>query len=177
MIQFIFLVSTWLLVAGAGALVLLLLIVAYYNRFVGQKSKLREALSGIDVQLQRRQDLMPRLEALAGTRSEEIAKIRVMGRHALDLSSPAQKAGEDAKFLEELHQAIARTRKEAEGRDRDALTSLEEDLAEVEKSLHLARRYYNALVRDYNSMVEKMPSAFIALLMGFKAAEFFGRDQ
>jgi LemA protein len=165
--------GTWLILGGAGFLLLLTLL-AYYNRFVGQKSKLKEALSGIDVQLQRRQDLMPRLEALAGTRAKEIANIRVMGRHAIDLQSPTQKAGQDAKFLDALHSAMAETRKSAEGSDRDALTQLESDLAEVEKTLHLARRYYNALVRDYNNLVEKMPSALIALLLGFKPAEFFG---
>lgn len=168
--------GVWLVLGGAGFLFLLIFL-AYYNRFIGQKSKIREALSGIDVQLQRRQDLMPRLEALAGTRSKEIARIRVMGRHAIDLQSPTQKAGEDAKFLEALHSAIAETRRTAEGGDSMGLAQLEADLAEVEKTLQLARRYYNALVRDYNNMVEKMPSAIIALLLGFKPAEFFGREQ
>lgn len=153
--------------------ILLLTILLYYNRFVGLRSKIREALSGIEVQMKRRLDLMPRLEAIVTDRSEELAKIQRQGRHALDLQSPAQKAGEEGAFAAKLHRVILEAHREMDDSGTEALRNLEEDLKEIEKSLHLARRYYNALVRDYNQATEKFPSALIAILLRFQKAEFF----
>jgi len=51
--------------------------------------------------------------------------------------------------------------------------SLQHDLADIEDQIQLARRYYNGAVRDYNVMIEQVPSNIIAGSFGFKQAAFF----
>jgi LemA protein len=51
--------------------------------------------------------------------------------------------------------------------------SLQQDLAEIEDQIQLARRYYNGTVRDFNVMIEQIPSNVIASWFAFKQAAFF----
>lgn len=171
----IVLLSVWGFVIGFAGIgvVLLIFILIYYNKFVSLRTKIREALSGIDVQMQRRQDLMPRLESVVSDKTEEFRKISQIGRHAIDVENPTQKAGGDAAVGARLAKVLIEARRQADALGKEEINRLEADLKEIENHLQMARRYYNALVRDYNALCEKFPSVIIATLIRFQKAEFF----
>jgi LemA protein len=147
-----------------------------YNGLVRRKNVVAEGWSGIETQLKRRADLIPNLvESVKGYAShergtlDELTKLRAQSGTA-DIAQRAQT--ESA-----ISAAIGRVMAVAEAYpDLKASTnfqSLQKELAEVEDQIQLARRYYNGAVRDFNVMIEQMPSNLIANFGGFHSAAFF----
>ncbi len=148
-----------------------------YNRLVRLRNLTREAWSGIDVQLNRRHDLVPNL----------VETVKRYGRHEQKLLSDVTRTrsqtisaeGVKAKESTEnaLSQALGRLFAVAEEYpDIKADTlyrKLQDELTEIEDHLQMARRYYNGSVREYNIRVESFPDNVVASVFGFAAADFF----
>lgn len=148
-----------------------------FNRLVRLRNQVRTAWADIDVQLQRRHDLVPQLvAAVRGYAAQESALLEAVtalrGR-AVVATTPAQLGAVEA----ELHQAVGRLIA-LEERYPDLKASanflaLQRDLVQVEEHLQFARRFYNGAVRDLNDGVQKVPDALVARLAGFREAELF----
>ena len=171
------------LLAGVVAIGLALWLVFAYNRLVRSRLLVAEAWSGVDVQLRRRHDLVPRLaETAAGyARFEqavltEIAELRADPR--LARGARAERASPELQDLENsLADRVAGFFALVEAypdlkADRGFLT-LQQELVEVEETLQLARRYYNGAVRDYEILRESFPSNLVARAFSFEPREFF----
>ena len=145
-----------------------------FNRLVRHRNLVREAWSGIDVQLKRRHDLVPNLvESVRGhatferTVLEEVTRLRGAPR-----ASRALQDGENA-LATQLRGLLAVAEAYPQLRAGESFLGLQQRLTEVENQLQMARRYYNGAVRDYNIVVESFPSNLVARAFGFTLEEFF----
>jgi LemA protein len=158
-----------------GALFVLLAWVAVaFNRLVRQRNLVREAWSGIDVQLKRRHDLVPGLvESVRGHAAFERGVLEDVTR--LRAGPPASRALQDGEnaLAAQLRGLLAVAEAYPQLRAGDSFLTLQRQLAEVEDHLQMARRYYNGTVRDYNTAVESFPSNLVAGAFGFALLEFF----
>ncbi len=167
---FTILIAGGLLVAG----------VWIYNRLIRSRNRVSTAWSDIDVQLQRRHDLIPRLvEAVDQYGKYERATLEAV----TELRAEAMRATEvraRGKAEEKLSGGVGRIIALAESypdlKANENFLSLQNDLVETENYLQFARRYYNGSVRDYNTLAETVPNNLVAGLFGFKPREFFQKS-
>ncbi len=151
-----------------------------FNRLTRDRNRTRAGWSDIDVQLQRRHDLIPRLvEAVRGYAGYERATLEAVTQ-LRDLSLAAQHLPEKAVLEDKLEAGARRLVALAEAypdlkADRNFL-DLQKQLTEVEDTLQYARRFYNGAVRQYNTRVESFPDLVIARGFGFREAEFFSAE-
>ncbi|MDX2166427.1 MAG: LemA family protein [Deltaproteobacteria bacterium] len=159
--------------ALAALLALLAWTAVAFNRLIRHRNLVREAWSGIDVQLKRRHDLVPALvEATRGHAHFERGTLESLTRLRGERASRAQQDGENA-LSGQLREILAVVEAYPELRASQSFLDLQTRLAEVENQLQMARRYYNGTVRDYNIAVESFPSNLIARAGGFPVDEFF----
>ena len=159
--------------------VVVLGLVGIYNRLVGLRVRSENAWSDIDVQLKRRSDLIPNLvstvKGYANHERETLEAVTNARTRAVAAQSgtPAQRAqaeGELTNALRGLTVAVeAYPQLQASANFRD----LQQQLAIIEDAVQNARRYYNAVVRDFNTAISTVPSNFIAGPMNLKELEFF----
>lgn len=174
---FAFTPESWLL--GGG--VLLVVWVAWiYNRLVGHGNKVREAFSGIDVQLKRRHDLVPNLVRVVkgyAQHEQETLEGVVRARDAAqEANALSDRAARESGLAQSLGRLFALVEAYPELKADKNFRRLHGDLVEIEDALQYARRYYNGAVRDLNNLVERIPSNMVASLTGRKAEPFFQLD-
>lgn len=156
---------------------LILMIIGYYNKFVSFKNKAKEAWSSIDIQLKRRFDLIPNLvETVKGYASHEkqllsdITDKRAMGINAKTVAEQAHSAN----FLSEaLGKLFAVAENYPDLKANASFIELQRNLQKIEEEIQMARRYYNAVVRDNNTALEMFPGMIFANMFGFKPFDFF----
>lgn len=158
-------------------IVLLIYFASAYNRFVKERNYIKEAWSGIDVQLKRRNDLIPNLvESVRGYMSHEnkvlenIARLRSRTMGAESVKERAQAEDELTNALKTLF-AVAEAYPDLKANQN--FLDLQGQLSSIENEIQYARRYYNGRVRDYNIRVDSFPSNLIANIFDFKREEFF----
>ena len=146
-----------------------------FNRMIKTRNQVKEAWAGIDVQLQRRYDLVPGL--VASVKGYTKHESRVLERVTRLRGSPEMKLPERADEESGLSRSIGRLFALAEDypdlKASEGFQQLHASLVEIEGHLQYARRYYNGSVRDNNNLVEGFPSLLIARALGFHTASFF----
>ena len=160
-----------LLLALAAAIVVL------YNRLIRSRNRVDTSWSDIDVQLQRRHDLIPRLVTAVDQYAkyekatlEAVTELRAEAMRATDID--ARSAAEES-LSDELQRLIALAENYPDLKANENFLNLQNQLVETENYLQFARRYYNGSVRDYNTMTETVPSNFVASTFGFGSRSFF----
>jgi LemA protein len=164
-----------------GVIVLVLLyFVAIYNRLVRLRALVKEAFSGITVQLRRRADLIPNLvETVQGYATherevfEEVSRARAATVNAGGVQATAQADAQMTRLLGRLF-AVAEAYPELKANQN--FLQLQDQLSGIEGELQGARRYYNATVRDLNSTIQSFPPTLIARPMGFTEEPFYQDD-
>lgn len=164
----------------AGLLLLCALaVVVSYNRFVSQTVLVRESWSQVDVELQRRHDLVPNLvETVRGYATHEAAVLeRVTAARAAAEAHRADPPVARRPFEEELGGAVRGVLAVAEAypdlkASRNFL-QLQEELTNTEDRIAAGRRFYNGNVRALNTRVRTFPSNLVASAFGFTARDFF----
>jgi uncharacterized membrane protein len=153
-----------------------------FNRLTRLRQLGDNAWADIDVQLKRRHDLIPNVVAVvqghAGyERSTLEALVAARGR-ALQASDrgPATRAREEDPLAGALQRVIAVAEAYPELKAAASFAGLQTTLTDVEDHLQNARRYYNAVVRDFNTAIAQFPAGVIAGTMRLRAREFFGLD-
>ena len=146
-----------------------------YNRFIRLRNQVDEAWAGIDVQLQRRYDLVPNLLAtVKGYMKHESGVLervtRLRGAPDLDVES---RAGEESGLSRSIGRLFAVAEDYPDLKASEGFRQLHDSLVEIEEHLQFARRYYNGSVRDNNNLVQGFPPLLVARLFGFRQAAFF----
>ncbi len=146
-----------------------------YNRLVRNRNLVSEAWAGIDVQLQKRSELVPNLvQTVKGYASHESAVFEEVTRrrssHGAEITT---RSAEESALSRSLGRLFAVAEAYPELKASDGFRQLSDKLVEIEEHLQYARRYYNGAVRDNNNLVESFPSNIIAGTFGFGLAEFF----
>ncbi len=162
------------------AVVIIAFLIAMYNGLVQLRVRADGSWSDIDVQLKRRHDLIPNLvETVKGYAAhekstfEDIAKFRSM---AMQASTPAEKGAAEGQLTMALKSLFAVAENYPQLQASEQFTSLQGSLREVEDSIQNARRYYNAVVRDYNTKLLSFPTNILAGMFGFQQKQFFNVD-
>jgi LemA protein len=153
-----------------------------YNRLVALSKRADGAWSDIDVQLKRRWDLVPALVAtVKGYASHESGTLEsvVEARTRAAESAPADPTGR-GESERGLSSAVGRVFALAEAypelKASQNFLDLQKSLATIEDNVQYARRYYNAVIRDLNTLVETFPSMLVASPAGFHTRGYFQLD-
>ena len=165
-----------------GILVLLVVyLVASYNGFVVLKTRIQEALSGIDVQLKRRADLIPNVvETVKGYAKHEKTVFNdvTKARSALlGAQSPQEKAQADNMLTGALKSLFAVAEAYPDLKANTNFQDLQRQLEDTEDKVAYSRQFYNSNVLDFNAKVQVFPSNLIANAFSFKPFEFFEAEE
>jgi LemA protein len=156
---------------------LVLYLMVTYNGLVRLKVQCDNAWSDIDVQLKRRYDLIPNIvETVKGYASHEKGTLEAVvsaRNQAMSAQGPAAKGEAEGMLTGALRQVFALAEAYPQLRAVESFTQLQNTLNQIEDTLQNARRYYNAVVRDFNTMIEQFPSNIVAGMGHFKEREFF----
>jgi LemA protein len=163
---------------GIGVLVLIVVIlIGLYNSLVQLKIRADSAWSDIDVQLKRRHDLIPNLvETVKGYAAHEkgtfenVAKWRSA---AMSATAPAERAQAEGQLTMALKSLFAVAEAYPQLHANENFMSLQKSLADIENDVQNSRRYYNAVVRDYNTRIQSFPANMFAGSFGFQPRQFF----
>lgn len=165
------------LASGVGLLLVVSWVIFAFNRLVRHANLVKEAWSGIDVQLKRRHDLVGNLveavkqyASFERTLLEEITRLRTQGEQEHHLK---RLQGTENQLTDRLKTLLALVEKYPDLRASDNFLALQRQLVEIEDHLQMARRYYNGTVRDHNTRVESFPANLVAKTFGFDSQEFF----
>lgn len=170
---------TYIIVAVVAVIVLWL--IAAYNRFVRLANQTKEAWADIDVQLKRRYDLIPNLietvKGYAAHESQAFEKVSQARAAAMGASSLADKGQAENVLSGALKSIFAISEAYPDLKANQNFLSLQQELSDTENKIQAARRFYNGNVRDLLIALQAFPSNIIGSSFGFKPAEFFDLDE
>jgi len=170
--------TEWIVI-GVLALIGLYAIVVF-NRLIRGRNLVREGFSGIDVQLKRRSDLIPNLvetvKAYAAHERGLFEEIAVKRTSAMNATGVAGKAAAEHDLQGSLSRLFAVAEAYPQLKANENFLALQNQIAELEDQLQMARRYYNGTVRDFNIAIQSFPDVLIAQLTGFHEELFFQAD-
>jgi len=164
---------------------LLLLLYPMYVRLIQLKNKTKEAMSGIDVQLKKRYDLIPNILTIAQKYMEherglfdEITRLRAA---AAGIKSDANTIGEkinlDNQIASKMGQLMVNVENYPQLKADGTMMQAMQTYSEVEEHIAAARRFYNSAVNELNNAVEIFPSSLIAGMIGISSYPFFETDE
>ena len=159
---------------------LILFIISVYNGLVNSRQKVKNAWSQIDVQLQRRFDLIPNLvNTVKGYMKHEegtLTKIAELRTAWANANTVSQKAELDNQLSGTLKTIMAVSESYPELKANTNFSELQEELKNTENKLSFARQFYNDTVTMYNTKLEVFPSNIIASMFNFKSETLFTVD-
>ena len=167
----------------ALTIVLVALLVAgvvIYNRLIRARNRVNTAWSDIDVQLQRRHDLIPRLvtavDQYAKYERATLEAVTELRAEAMQIAEVGARGEVEEKLSAGLERIIALAENYPDLKANENFLNLQNELVETENYLQFARRYYNGSVRDYNTMTETVPNNLVAGWFHFLQREFFQKS-
>ena len=165
-----------LIIVGVGVY-----LVAIYNKLVSLRAGIDAAWSDIDVQLKRRYDLIPALvETVKGYKEyegETLEKVIAARQKGLSANSVEEKAEAANMLSGALGKLFALAEAYPDLKANTNFLKLQEELSSLEEAIQNARRYYNAIVRDYNAKIESFPDLFVAQKFNFTKRDYFELDE
>lgn len=167
-------------VAVASVALLGVFVAILYNRLVRDRNRVDAAWSDIDVQLQRRHDLIPQLvkavDGYAGYERATLEAITALRTEAMQIgdASDVEALGEKEERLgKEVQRLLAVAENYPDLKANENFLNLQNELAETENYLQFARRFYNGSVRQFNTRVETVPDNIIAGWFNFTQRGYF----
>jgi len=169
---------------GNIIIIIIVAAVAYlimaYNRFASLRASIDASWSDIDVQLKRRYNLIPALvDTVRGYKEyesetlENVIKARQQGLSAGTMNEKAAAANIISGALGKMF-ALAEAYPDLKANTN--FLKLQDELSNLEDAIQNSRRYYNAVVRDYNYRLEAFPDLFIAQMFHYTSRDYFELD-
>ncbi len=169
-----------LFVALGLAAVVLLWGISVYNRFIRLRVRSEESWRDIDTQLKRRWDLIPNLvETVKGyaTHEREVFERVTQARaRAQAATTPKEQQAAEAQLRGAMLNLFAVAEAYPQLKADQNFLQLQASLSEVEDAIQKSRRYYNAVVRDFNTALQVFPASVVAGLFRFTPREFYALD-
>lgn len=154
--------------------------VGIYNGLIKLRNTSEQAWADVDVQLKRRYDLIPNLvETVKGYASHEqetFEKVVQARNQAMGASTPGDKGQAENFLTSALKSLFALAEAYPDLKANQNFLDLQDELSKIEEQIQLARRYYNAVVRDLNTKIETVPSNIVANMFHFETREYFELD-
>ena len=149
-----------------------------YNSLTRLRLLANNAWADIDVQLKRRHDLVPTLVSVvkghAGYEKGTLEAVVEARNRAMQAQGPRAAGDAEQALAGSVRQLFALGEAYPDLKAGESYLSLQKSLSEIEDHIQNARRYYNAVVRDYNTGIAQFPRNLLASAMGFREREFFG---
>ena len=150
-------------------IVLVVWIIAVYNGLVKSRMQTKESWSQIDVQLKRRNDLIPNLiETVKGY----AAKITELRSQVAQAETPAEAMHASNALTKQLSSLIAVAENYPELKANNSFIKLQDELTNTENKISYSRQLFNTTTANYNVKLETFPSNIIAGMFGFKPSQF-----
>ncbi len=161
----------WLILLGVIVLLLVVLIPAYYyNRIIRAENRIDNSWAQIDVQLQRRAELIPNLvETVKGymEHEREVLEAVTTARASLMQADTRQENIEaDGELQQALKSLFAVAEQYPDLKANENFLQLQDELSHTENKVAYARQHYNDAVLYYNNAIETLPGRWFAGLMG-----------
>jgi len=162
-------------IIAVGLIIIWLIII--YNLFIRDRNLMKEAWSGIDVQLKRRHNLIPNLvTAVKGYSKHErnlFEDITEKRAKTIQIDNIKEKSTLETDLSGMLKTLFAVVEDYPDLKANENFLDLQNQLTEIEDQIQYSRRYYNGTVRNYNIRVESFPNNIVSGIFGFKPEEFF----
>ena len=166
------------------ALIVILVIAGFlislYNGLITSRNKVDNAWSQIDVQLQRRFDLIPNLvEAVKGYMKHEegvLTKVTELRSSWANATTVSEKMELDNQLSGALKTIMAVSENYPELKANQNFSELQEELRNTENKISYSRQFYNDSVTMYNTKLQVFPTNIFANMFGFQAKELFRVD-
>ena len=170
--------AIWIILAIVA--ILIIAIISIYNGLVQSRMKVDNAWSQIDVQLQRRFDLIPNfVETVKGYMTHEketFEKISALRTSWANASSVSEKAQLDGELSNTLKTIMAVSESYPELKANQNFSELSEELRNTENKISFSRQFYNDSVTMYNQKLQLFPSNIIAGMFNFQPRELFAAE-
>ena len=161
-------------------LLIVLWVVSVYNSLVKSRQKVKNSWSQIEVQLQRRFDLIPNLvecvKGYMGHESEVLEKVTQLRTSWAGAKTNSEKVEIDNQLSGALKTIMAVSENYPDLKANQNFSELQESLKDTENKVAYSRQFYNDAVTMYNTKLEVFPSNLIAGMFGFKAESLFAVD-
>jgi LemA protein len=152
-----------------------------YNSLVKMRVQVDGAWADIDVQLKRRHDLVPNIvetvKGYAGHERDTLEAVVNARSAAMSAQGPVKQAEAENMLTGALKSLFALSEAYPNLKAADNFKDLQQTLKELETGIQQARRYYNAVVRDYNTKIGQVPSNILAKAFNFSSKDFFEIDE
>jgi len=169
------------LITAAVTVLILIYLWSIYNGLVTARMRIREAWSGIEVQLKRRSSLIPNLvETVKGYAKHEKAVFENVTKARstlLSAKSPKEMASADNMLAGALKTLFAVAEAYPNLRTSENFKELQEELSDTETKIAASRQFYNANVLDYNTKIKVFPNFIFAKFLNFTEEEFFEAEE
>lgn len=166
-----------ILITAGIILVTVIAICNIYNTLIKKKNKVLEALSGVDVQLKKRYDLLPNLVNIASGylkyEKEILEKIVLLRKQSLSSVNLNKKF----ELNEEISQILATFENYPELKADETMANLMRSNCEIEEHISAARRFYNSAVNDLNNTIEVFPNSIFAKIFNINTKVFYSANQ
>lgn len=166
---------TWILIAIIAIVIFWL--VGTYNALVRLKQRVKEAFADIDVQLKRRHNLIPNLvNTVKGYAQHEkglFEKVTEARAQATSAQGTLEQAKAENMLSQSLRSLFAVVENYPELKANENFAKLQDELSDTENKIQAARRFYNGMVRDYNTKQEVFPVNVIVGMFHFKKEDYF----
>lgn len=152
-------------------------IIHLYNNLVSLRNRVKNSYSQIEVQLKRRNDLIPNLvetvKGYAGHEKEVFENVTQARSNVMNASDIREASNADNQLTGALKTLFAVAENYPELKANSNFQQLQSELTETEDKISYSRQFYNDVVLKYNNACEQFPSNMFARLFGFKEAEFY----
>jgi len=171
-----------MIVAIVIIVLIVIIIAALYNSLVRANQRANEAWSDITVQLKRRADLIPNLvNTVKGYATHEksvFEDVTAARAQTLSATTPAEAAKAEGDFQQTMKSLFAVAEAYPDLKASQNFQELQAELTDTEDKIQASRRFYNGVVRDFNTKRKTFPTNIFASLLGFKQdKEFFELDE
>ena len=165
---------SWI-IFGISTLIVFFVVISY-NNLVRGRMQTKEAWSQIDVQLKRRNDLLPNLiktvKGYAKYESSTLEKVTQLRTQVVAATTPAEAMKASDALTRQISGIFAVAENYPDLKASSNFAKLQEELTNTENKISYSRQLYNSVVSNYNVKLETFPSNLVALIFGFKASDF-----
>lgn len=170
----------WMIIVAVVVVLIVIWLIASYNKFVKLTNKVEEAFSTMDVYLKKRYDLIPNLvetiKGYAAHESQTLEKVIGARNMAVKAQGIDEKIASEKSFQTMLGPLYAISEQYPDLKADAHFSSLMTQLQAMEGEIANARKYYNAVVVKFNTMVEMFPSNLIAGIFHFTRKPLYEID-
>ncbi len=168
----------WIILAIVVVIAIVLIVI--YNQLVTLRQRVQNAWSQIDVQLQRRFDLIPNLvETVKGYMTHEqetLTKVTDLRSSWANAKTVEEKANLEGELTNTLKTIMAVAENYPNLKADQSFNKLQTELSDTENKISYSRQFYNDTVTMYNTKLETFPSNLVAGMFGFKSSTLFNVD-